>query len=53
MEKIAFLLLKEHWSKSDPGVLFQQLELLGSDEGICSEAKETPLELVCSISPSL
>lgn len=40
MEKIAFLLLKEQLSKSDPGVLFQQLELLGSDEGICSDAKE-------------
>lgn len=40
MEKIAFLLLKEQWSESDPGVLFLQLELLGSDEGICSEVKE-------------
>lgn len=42
MEKIAFLLLKEQLSERDPGVLSQHFELLGSNEGICSEVKEIP-----------
>jgi hypothetical protein len=39
MEKIAFCRLKEQWTERDPGVL---LELLGSNEGTCSELEEIP-----------